>query len=41
MMITILSRVFMMIGIATVSTKLMERRTEQKMRMVPVRTKKQ
>ncbi|BES66493.1 hypothetical protein SANA_29320 [Gottschalkiaceae bacterium SANA] len=41
MMITVLSRVFMMIGIATVSTKLMERRREQKMRMVPVRMKNQ
>jgi peptidoglycan/LPS O-acetylase OafA/YrhL len=41
MMITILSRIFMMIGIAAVSTKLIEEKTKQKMRKVPLLIKKQ
>lgn len=39
MMITILSRLAMMIGIATVATKIAEKRKMKNLRLVPVRNK--
>ena len=40
MMITILSRLAMMIGVATVATKIAEKRKMRGMRLVPVRNEK-
>ncbi len=40
MIITILSRIAMMIGIATVATKVAEKRKTRGMRLVPVRNEK-
>ena len=41
MIVTILSRVAMMIGFATVATRVAKKENERKMRLVPVKHKNQ